>query len=33
MEQLNGMAIVAQKMKRQMETILKKRQLKLQEAA
>jgi hypothetical protein len=32
-EQLNGMAIVAQKMKRQMETILKKRQLKLQEAA
>ena len=32
-EQLNGMAIVAQKMKRQMEMILKKRQLKLQEAA
>jgi hypothetical protein len=32
-EQLHGMAFVAQKMKRQMETILKKRQLKLQEAA
>jgi hypothetical protein len=28
-EQLNGMAFVAQKMKKQMETILKKRQLKL----
>jgi hypothetical protein len=28
-EQLNGMAFVAQKMKKQMEIILKKRQLKL----
>ena len=32
-EQLIGMAFVAQKMKKQMETILKKRKLKLQEAA
>lgn len=32
-EQLNGMSFVAQKMKKQMEIILKKRQLKLQEAA